>query len=380
MPRRHPQRRDGEAMPLVNPHAAGLDIGSAEIWACGPEDRDRQPVRPFGPLTPDRYALAGWLTACRIEPVAMASTGVSGMPVYEILEARGFTVHLVNARPLTHVPGRNSAAQDGQWLQHLPTWGLVRGACRPEAEMGARRAYFRHRALVPEPRAAHLQHRPNALPPMNVPLPQVLTDISGVTGLTMLRALVAGERDAVQLARCRDRRGASRPEDIANALTGHDPPAQVFALTQALAVYDADPEPVRACDAAIERRLQALTPVWPEALPPLNRANTHRTHHKNAPLYDARGRLDQRAGVDLVAIPGLQASTVPTMLADIGLDPRQWPHAKALCAWLGRAPRHEISGGKILRRSTLRPHNRAGQAFRLAAHAVSRSQNRVGAF
>jgi transposase len=219
-----------------------------------------------------------------------------------------------------------------------------------------------------------------ALQQMNVQLTQVLTDISGVMGLAIIRTIVAGERDPVQLAQFRDRRCASSTEDIAKALTGHDQPEHVFALKQALALYDAYTEQVRECDAEIERRFQAITPVWPDELPPLNRANKHRTPNKNAPLYDARGMLYQLTGVDLVAIPGLNASTVQTILSEIGLDLRKWPHAKAFCSWLGLAPRHEISGGKILRRSTLKTRNRTGQAFRLAAHAASRSRNSLGAY
>jgi transposase len=312
--------------------------------------------------------------------VALEATGVDWIPVYEILEARSFKVHLVNARHLKPVPGRKSAGKDWQWIQHLHTCGLLSGSCRPEAEMCALHAYLRHRATWLEYRAAHLQHRQTALQQMNVQLTQVLTDSSGGTGLTMIRAMVAGERDPVQLARFRERRCASSTEAIAKAVTGHDQPEPVFALKQALALYDAYTEQVRECDAELERRFPAITPVWPDELPPRNRANKHRPHTKNAPLYDARGMLYQRTGVDLVAIPGLNASTVQTILSEIGLDPRRWPHAKACCAWLGRAPRHEISGGKIVRRSTLRPHNRAGHAFRLAAPAVSRSQNSSGAF
>jgi transposase len=182
---------------------------------------------------------------------------------------------------------------------------------------------------------------------MHVPLTQVLTDISGVTGWAMIRAMVAGERDPVQLARVRDRRGARSTEDIAKALTGHDQPEQGFARKQALALDDASTEPGREGDAEIARRFQAITPVWPDELPPRNRANKHRTHHKNAPLDDARGILDQLAGVELVAIPGLQASPGHTLRSEIGLELRQWPHAKAFCSWLGLAPRHESSGGKI---------------------------------
>ena len=324
--------------------------------------------------------LADWLTDCRIETVAMESTGVYWIPIYEILEARGFKVYLVNARHLKHVPGRKSDVRDCQWIQYLHTCGLLSGSFRPEAEMCALRAYLRHRATLLEHRAAHIQHMQKALQQMNVQLTQVLTDISGVTGLAMIRAIAVGERDPVQLARFRDRRCASSTEEIAKALTGHYQPEHVFALKQALALYDAYTEQVRECDAEIERRFQAIMPVWPDTLPPLNRANKHRTHNKNAPLYDARGMLYQLTGVDLVAIPGLNASTVQTILSEIGLDPRRWPNAKAFCSWLGLAPRHEISGGKILRRSTLKTRNRAGQAFRLAAHAVSRSRNSLGVY
>jgi transposase len=357
-----------------------LDIGSEEIWACVPEGRDAEPVRSFGTFTPDLYALADWLAACRIETVAMESTGVYWIPVYEILEARGFQVHLVNARHLKHVPGRKSDVKDCQWIQYLHTCGLLSGSFRPEAEMCAVRAYLRHRATLLEYRAAHIQHMQKALQQMNVQLTHVLTDITGATGLAVIRAIVAGERDPVRLARFRAPRCASSTEEIARALTGHYQPEHVFALKQALALYDAYTEQVRECDAEIERRFQAITPVWPDALPPLNRANKHRTHNKNAPLYDARGMLYRLTGVDLVAIPGLNASTVQTILSEIGLDLRKWPHAKAFCSWLGLAPRHEISGGKILRRSTLKTRNRAGQAFRLAAHAVSRSHNGLGAY
>jgi hypothetical protein len=331
-------------------------------------------------LTPDLYARADWLAACRMATVAMASTGVSWMPVSEMLDARGCRVPLVQARHLTHVPGRQRDVKDCQWMQSWQIWGLLSGSCRPEAERCAVRASWRHRAAWLEYRAAPMQPRHKARHQRNVQLAQVLTDLTGATGLAMLRAMVAGERDPVQLARFRAPRWASSTEDIAKALPGHDPPEHVLALKQALTLYDVDTEPGRECDAAIERRFQAIKPVGPDALPPLNRAHQHRTHHKHAPDDDARGLLYQLTGVDLVAIPGLHASPVHTMLAEIGLDPRKWPNAKAFCSWLGLAPHHEISGGKVLRRRTLRTRNRAGQAFRLAAPAVSRSHNGLGAY
>ena len=377
---RRPRQPRTASLPCVNPHAAGLDIGSEEIWACVPEDRDAEPVRAFGTFTPDLYALADWLATCRIETVAMESTGVYWIPVYEILEARGFQVYLVNARHLKHVPGRKSDVKDCQWIQYLHTCGLLSGSFRPEAEMCALRAYLRHRATLLDYRAAHIQHMQKALQQMNVQLPQVLTDITGTTGLAIIRAIVAGERDPVHLARFRDPRCAHSTEDIAKALTGHYRAEHVFALQQALALYDVYTAQVRECDAEIARHFQAIMPVWDDDLPPLDRQDKALSHSKNAPAYDARSLLYQLTGVDLVAIPGLHASTVQTIIAEIGLDLGKWPNEKAFCAWLGLAPRHEISGGKVLRRSTLKTRNRAGQALRLAAQAAGRSQSGLGAF
>jgi transposase len=275
-------------------------------------DRDAQPVRSFGTFIPDLLALADWLVSCRIDTVAMESTGVYWIPVYEILAARGCKVHLVNARHLQHVPGRKRESKECQWSQYWQTGGLLSGAFRPEAEMCALRAYVRHRAMLLEYRAPHIQHLQQALHQMNGQLTQVLTDITGVTGLAIIRAIVAGEHDPVHLARFRAPRCGSRTEDIAKALTGQYQPEHVVALKQALALYAAYPEQVRECDVAIEQRFRAMKPVGPDAPPPLNRANAHRTHNKNAPVYDACGLLDQLTGVDLVAIPGLNASTVQT--------------------------------------------------------------------
>ena len=233
-----PRRPRTVALPCVNPHAAGWDVGSEEIWACVPEDRAAEPVRAFGTFTLDLYALADWLATCRIATVAMESTGVYWIPVYEILEARGFQVYLVNAPHVKHVPGRKSDIKDGQWLQSWHTCGLLSASFRPEAERCAWRAYLRHRSMLLDCRAAHIQHRQKALQQMSVQLPQVLTDITGITGLAIIRAIVAGERDPVHLARFRDPRCAHSSEDIAKALTGHDRPGHVLAWQQALALYD----------------------------------------------------------------------------------------------------------------------------------------------
>jgi transposase len=294
----------------------------------------------------------------------MESTGVEGMPVSESLEARGGQVHRVNARHLKHVPGCTTEGKDCQGIQSLQTCGLLRAACRPDAAMCALRASGRHRATWRDDRAAHLPHMQKALQQMHLPWPQVRTERTGTTGLALIRAIVAGQRDPVHLARCRAPCGAHRTEAIAQALTGHDRAEHVFALPQALALDDVDTAQVRECDAAIARTLHAMTPMWDDDVPPRDRPDKALSHRKHAPAYEARSLWYQLTGVDLVAIPGLHASTGQTILAEIGLDLGKWPHARAFCAWLGLAPRHEISGGNALRRSTLQTRNRAGQALR----------------
>jgi len=369
-----------EAMPVINPSAAGLDIGSEEIWACVPANRAAQPVRKFGTYTPDLHALADWLQSCGIETVAMESTGVYWIPIYEILEARGVEVYLVNARHLKHVPGRKSDWQDCQWIQRLHSLGLLNGSFRPEGEMCALRAYRRHRATLIEHRAAHIQHMQKALHEMNVQLTQALSDITGVTGLAIIRAIVTGERDPLILAQMRDPRCAKPETELVKALTGNYRAEHVFALKQALALYDAYTEQIRECDQEIERQYSVLKPVHDDDLPPLDTSDKKNTHSKNAPSYDARTLLYQLLGVDLIAINGLNASTVEDIISEIGTDMDCWPTDKHFCSWLGLAPHNDISGGKVLRSRTLKTHNRAGQAFRIAAQAVSRTQTALGAY
>jgi transposase len=368
-----------EGLPMVHADAAGLDVGSGEIWACVPVGRAGEAVRKFGSFTPDLYSLADWLRECHIKTVAMESTGVYWIPIYEILEGRGFAVQVINARQLKNVPGRKSDIQDCQWIQRLHSCGLLRGSFRPEAEMCALRAYLRHRAELLEHRAAHIQHMQKALQQMNIQLTQVLADITGVTGLAILRAIVAGERDAHKLARMRDRRCAHTEEEIVKALTGNYRQEHLFALKQALALYDFYTTQVE-CDAEIERQFSNLKPSTDDDLPPLDPQDKASTHSKNAPHYDARTYLYHLTGVDLVAISGLNASTVQTIISEVGLDMSRWPSEKHFCSWLGLAPHNDVSGGRVLRSRTLKTRNRAGQAFRMAAQAVSHnSQTAFGA-
>ena len=370
-----------ESLPLVNRQAAGLDIGSSEIWVAVPPASDPQPVRAFGTFTPDLHALADWLSACGVTTVAMESTGVYWLPIYEILAARGLEVYLVNARHLKNVPGRKSDVQDCQWIQRLHSFGLLSASFRPEAEMAVLRAYLRQRAELIEQRAAHIQHMQKALQLMNLQLTQVLKDITGVTGQQIIRAIVAGERNPVVLAQFRDKRCKHSTDEIAKALTGNYRPEHLFVLKQALHLYDTYTEQIAECDSEIERQFSALKPRHDDdCLPPLDTSDKRDTHSKNAPSYDARTLLYERLGVDLVAITGLHASTVLTLLSEVGIELTAFPTVKQFCAWLHWAPHNDISGGKVLRSRTLKAHNRAGQLFRLAAQSASRTQTEYGAF
>ena len=369
-----------DSLTVLHPNAAGIDIGVDEMWVSVREDRDPEPVRRFGMNTPDLMAVADWLGACGVKTVALESTSVYWIPLYEVLEARGFQVYLVNARHAKHLPGRKKDETDCQWLRRLHAFGLLNNSFRPEAEMRAVRAYLRHRADLIQHRAAHIQHMQKALHQMNVRLSPTVKDITGVTGLAIIRAILAGERDPHQLARLRDPKCAQPEAEFIKALTGHYRDEHVFALKQAVALYDAYTQQILECDQELECKFSALKPVHDEDLPPLDTTDKRNTHSKNAPAYDARRLLYQLLGVDVVAVDGLNEATVQIIISEIGTDMSCWPDDKHFCSWLSLAPHTDISGGKVLRSRTLKTHNRAGQAFRLAAQAVSKTDTAYGAY
>lgn len=391
-----------DTLPQINADAAGLDIGASEIYAAVPAERAEQAVRSFGTFTPDLQALAAWLSTCGIKTVAMESTGVFWIPAYEILEERGFDVQLINARHLKNVPGRKSDVKDCQWIQRLHSYGLLTASFRPEAEMRALRAYLRQRAMLLEYRAAHIQHMQKALQQMNLQLMQVLSDISGQTGLSMIRAIVAGERDPRELAKLRHSRVHATEEDIVKALSGNYRAEHVFALKQALALYDVYSEQIQTCDLQIEAQYAAVKPLFQntatasdadaasteqhndntsdpgQAIPAFVSKRT--SHGKNSPSFDVRTQLFRVTGVDLIAIDGINDSTAQGILAEIGTDMGRFTTEKHFCSWLGLAPHNDISGGKILRSRTLKTNNRAGHLLRLAALAAGKTKSALGAF
>jgi transposase len=362
---------------VLQPNAAGIDVGAAEHWVAVPQGRDEPSVRSFGCFTADLYALADWLARCGVETVAMESTGVYWIPLFQVLEARGFEVKLVNARHVKNVPGRKTDVLDCQWLQRLHSCGLLSGSFRPEDQVCVLRSYWRHRENLVSGAAAQVQQMQKALTQMNLQLHKVITDITGETGMSIIRAILAGERDAVKLAQLKDPRVKSSVAQLAKALEGDYRPEHLFALQQAVELYDTYREKIVACDREVERCLQRFDIRAGSTSPgaaPARRKNRHQ------PGFDLHGHLCRITGVDFTRIDGLDVLSVQTILAEVGLEPSPFPSAKHFCSWLGLCPNNRITGGRVKSSQTQKNANRAATAFRLGAQSLARSDTALGAF
>ena len=364
---------------MVNPAAAAIDIGSTMHMAAVNPDACDTPVRSFGTFTQDLHDLADWFEACGVTSVAMESTGVYWIPAFEVLEARGFDVILVNARYAKNVPGRKTDVSDAGWLRQLHSYGLLRGSFRPVAEIATLRAYLRQRERLVEYAAAHIQHMQKALMEMNLQLHHVVSDITGATGMRIIRAIVAGERDPEALAAFRDIRCHSSIEVIKAALVGNDRDEHIFALTQSLELYDVYQAKIEDCDRKLEAAVAALTVRADGDVPALPKARTKRKQ-VNAPSFDVRAALYGVLGTDLTQIHGLGPSLALKLVAECGTDLRAWKSAKHFTSWLCLAPGNKISGGKVLSSRTRRSSSRAAALLRLAATTIGRSDTALGAF
>lgn len=374
-----PKTGDHPDLKMVNPNAAAIDIGSTMHMAAVNPSRCDIPVRAFGTFTHDLHALADWFTDCGVTSVAMESTGVYWIPAFEILEAHGFEVILVNARYAKNVPGRKTDVSDAGWLRQLHSYGLLRGSFRPDAEIATLRAYMRQRERLTEYAAAHIQHMQKALMEMNLQLHHVVWDITGATGMKIIRAIVGGERDPDVLAAYRDIRCKSSPETIRAALVGNDRAEHVFALEQSLELYDFYKAQIAECDRRLEAAVAALTAKGSEDRPPLPKARI-KGRQVNAPAFDIRAALYGVLGTDLTQIHGLGPSLALKMVAECGTDLRAWKTAKHFTSWLCLAPGNKISGGKLLSSKTRRSSSRAAALLRLAATTIGRSDTALGAF
>ncbi len=362
-------------MSRVNEDAAGIDIGAEEIVVCVAGDENTQIVRAFGNYTVDLQAIGVWLKEHNVKTVAMESTGVYWIPLFEVLEDMGFKCLLISSRSLRRVPGRKSDIQDAQWIQTLHNYGLLESSFRPDADLVALRTLLRHRAQLLEHRAPHILHMQKSMLQMNVQLSQALSDITGDTGQAIIRAIVAGERDPHKLAAYRDRNCKKSAEEIGKALTGTWRAEHLFVLKQSLEMYDFYTRQVEACDAEISRAYAMTRPDWEAGeLKPLPEKKRN-THSKNAPKNqtEVRQHLKRIAGVDISVVNGMGVSNAQKVIMECGTDMLPFPKEGNFCSWLGLAPKHEISGAKVLKNRTLKTKNRAGQAFRMAAQSVKGS-------
>jgi len=373
------RQKVNQVWPLLNPNAAGIDVGASEHYVAVPPDRAVESVRRFGAFTEELHALAGWLRQCGVQTVALESTGVYWIPLYQILEDYGFQVKLVNARHVKHVPGRKSDVQDCQWLQQLESFGLLSNSFRPEAKICVLRSYMRQRQRLIQDASRHVQQMQKALTEMNIKLHQVLSDLTGLTGMTIVRAILAGERDRLKLASLKHGRVKSDVAKIAKSLEGDYRAEHLFALRQAVELYDYHQQKIAECDQAIRTEMQSLESAAPAALAPRALQRKARSKHNPIP-FDSQAELYRILGVDLTRIDGVNEATAQLILSELGLDVcKKWPTEAQFTSWLGLCPNNEISGGKVLRRGTRKVINRVANALRLCAQSLLNSKSALGA-
>jgi transposase len=374
------KRRSKSNKPLIPIHtrAAGLDVGATFHVAAVASDLDEEPVRTFKSFTGDLHSLADWLGSVGITTIAMESTGVYWVPVFEILEARGFEVLLVNARDVKNVPGRKTDMKDAQWLQQLHEHGLLRGSFRPRDGIARLRALLRHRERLVEYGASHIQHMQKALMLMNVQLHHVVADITGMTGMNIIRSIVDGVRDPKILAQHRDRRCKASIETVQKALNGNYRIEHVFALRQSLALYEFHCAKALECDVEIEQAMAELNSDRGTPATPMPEAR--HVHQRNEPKFDIRTALFNLLGADLSQIHGFGPATVLRLVGECGDDMRKWPSVKHFTSWLSLAPGNKISGGRVLSSRTRRSSNRAAAVLRMAAMSVGKTHTALGAF
>lgn len=367
------------ALPVVNVNAAGIDIGSRFHVVAMDAANDSQPVRSFGSFTHELRALADWLVSRGITTVAMESTAMYWIPLYEILAQRGLEVVLVNARLSKNVPGRKSDVNDAQWLQRLHSCGLLRGSFHPAEELLSLRSYVRQRESLVVIAAANIQHMQKALDQMNIQLHHVVTDITGVTGMNILNAINLGEHNPIVLAGMRVGTCKSTENEIAAALDGNYRPEHLFALRQCLELYAIYRQKIEDCEDAIAQRLEQLANMCQKVIAELPAPRFKGKQH-NAVKFDVRSALHSLTGVDLTQIHGVGPVLALKLVGECGTDMSKWPSAKHFTSWLCLSPGNKVSGGKLLSSQTRRSSNRAAAMLRLAAVTVGKTDTALGAF
>ena len=371
-----------ETMPLLHPDLAGIDVGSREHYVSVPPDRSERPVRRFGCTTPDLCAMADWLKQSGITHVVMESTGVYWVPVATVLEDAGLCVALVDARESHRLSARKTDVHDCQWIRQLFACGLLRSAFRPAPEILPLRSYWRQRQELVSLCAQSLHHMQKSLELMNLQLHKVITDLAGVTGMSILRAIVAGERDPEAFVHMVHPNCKSSREDFVKALTGHYAPEQVLALRQALGRYDLYHAQIAELDHTLEQSLQKFAPAedcGPKTSTPAPKRRGGK-RRKNQAHFDLAREIHRITGVDLTRIEGVDALTAFTVITEQGIDMSRFPTEKDFASHLGLSPNNQITGGRVRKKHTRRVQSRAAHALRLAAQSLSRSKTALGAF
>lgn len=363
-----------KSLPFIELDAAGIDIGATEIYVAVPEERDNRPVRKFATFTEDLHRLADWLMACSIKTVAMESTGVYWIALFQILESRGVEVCLVNARHIKGVPGRKTDIQDCQWLQYLHTVGLLRGSFRPAQAVCAVRSILRHRDTLLKSASRQVLLMQKALTQMNLQLHNVISDITGLSGLAIIDAILLGEREPSKLSGLCDARIKASRQTVAKSLVGDYRPEHLFSLQQALESYRHFQSQIAACDQHVERMLAHFDSQEHCAEAP----STKYRAQGNQPAFDVPSEMHRILGVDLTAIPGLSAQAVLSFFCEVGPQITRFPSSRHFASWLGLCPDNRISGGKILSSKTRNVRCRLANALRMAATTLYRSHSALG--
>jgi len=368
-------------MAQIEANAAGIDVGATEMYVAVPPDRDEDNVRCFPNFTADLNRLADWLKRCRIETVAMESTGVYWIPLFQILEERGFRVCLVNARHVKNVPGRKTDVLDCQWLQYLHSVGLLKASYRPAQQICAMRSIWRHRDNQVRMAARHVQHMQKALDQMNLQLHHVISDLTGKTGMAIVDAILKGERDPGKLADLRHGQIKASRETIMQSLIGDYRSEHLFVLRQALEAYRQYQQRIEGCDREIEQRLRAMEGKGDNNTAPSTKQSKKRQKPKgNEPRFELTGHLTRVFGVDLTQVPGISSLTAQVFLSEVGPDLSRFPNAGAFASWLGLCPNNRISGGRLLSSHIPNVTNRLNIALRMAAQSLHGSRSYLGDF
>jgi transposase len=372
------------SLPIIFPDTAGIDIGSKSHFVAVPSERDSSPVREFSTFTADLHKMIDWLKECKIKHIIMESTGVYWVSTFELLESNGFEVKLVNARHVKNVSAHKTDVLDCQWLQQLGTFGLMKGAFRPADSILPLRTYLRQREMLIKSAATHILHMQKALSQMNLQLHNVISDITGVTGMAIIRSIVAGITDPKVLASFRDGRCHNPQEVIEASLEGNYRIEHLFSLKQALELYDFYSQKLVECDLQIKTQLKLFeTKCDTEKLEKIKkkpvRKETKKPKKHEYP-FDLTSELIRMTGVDLTKIPAIGASTALTVVSEIGLNMSRWRSAKHFASWLGLCPGNKVSGGKKLSGKTKPCANRVAIALRNAANTLYKAECAFGAY